>query len=68
MTLANMRENGVRSITAVREACQHEAVVNCDAMPADLPVPDVALQLRCSACASNEITTRPDWLERPRKV
>jgi DNA-directed RNA polymerase subunit RPC12/RpoP len=66
MDLANMRENGVRSVEARCEACGHEAVVNCDALPADLPVPDVALRLRCSGCGSKRIVTKPDWTERPR--
>jgi hypothetical protein len=43
--------------------CQHEATVNVDALPDDLPVPDVALRLRCSACGSKRIMTRPNWLE-----
>ena len=32
-------------------------------MPAGLPVPDVALRLRCSACGSKNVLTRPNWLE-----
>jgi hypothetical protein len=64
MDLANMHQNRVRSVSAGCEACQHKAVVNCDAMPADLAVPDVALRLRCSACGSKRISTRPDWRER----
>ena len=44
MNLANMRENGVRSVEATWKACGREAVVNCDELPADLPVPDVALR------------------------
>ena len=68
MDLANMRQNGVRSVTAECKACKREAAVNCDALPADLPVPDVALRLRCSACGSKQIVTRPDWTERPRIV
>ena len=66
MDLANMRANGVRSVEARCEACEHEAVVSCNAMPAELPVPDVALRLRCSACGPKKITTRPNWMERPR--
>ena len=68
MDLANMRENGVRSVEARCEACGREAIVNCDALPADLPVPDVALRLRCSACGSKRIVTKPDWTVRPRIV
>ena len=55
MDLANMRANGVRSVEARCEACGHETVVNCDELPADLPVPDVVLRLRCSACGSKRI-------------
>jgi hypothetical protein len=33
MTLANMRENGVRAVTATCEACGREADVNVDALP-----------------------------------
>ena len=65
MTLANMRENGVRSISATCETCQHEAVLNADRWPADMPVPDIGLKLRCSACGGREIATRPNWLDRP---
>ena len=33
MTLANMRENGGRAVTATCEACGREADVNVDALP-----------------------------------
>jgi len=48
MDLANMRENGVRFIAADCQeiGCGHEASVNVDHLPDDLPVPDVALRLR----------------------
>jgi hypothetical protein len=39
MPAANMREDGVRSISATCETCQHEAVLNADRWPADMPVP-----------------------------
>ena len=68
MDLANMRQNGVRSVEATCEACRHEAVVNCDALPADMPVPDVVLRLKCSACGSKQGVIRPNWMERPRRV
>jgi hypothetical protein len=66
MPAANMREDGVRSISATCETCQHEAVLNADRWPADMPVPDIGLKLRCSACGGREIATRPNWLDRPR--
>jgi ribosomal protein S27E len=61
MSLANMREHGGRFVEATCEACKHEAAINVDTLPAGLYVPDVALRLRCSACGSKQITTRPDW-------
>src|SRR4051794_12556590 len=63
MTLGNMRAMGVRSMDATCEDCRHEATVNVDALPDHLYVPDVALRMRCSACGSKRIITRPDWRE-----
>jgi hypothetical protein len=39
MTLANMRENGVRAVMATCEACNHQADVSVDAMPETVTVP-----------------------------
>jgi hypothetical protein len=61
MTLANMRENGVHSVVATCAKCQHEAVLDVDHWPADMPVPDVGLKLRCSACGGRDVETRPNW-------
>jgi hypothetical protein len=65
MTLASMRAHGVRSIDAFCQAsgCGHEATINVDGLPDSLPVPDVALKLRCSKCGSRSIHTRPNWTE-----
>ena len=62
--LANMRANGVRSVYAHCGACEHEAVVNVDALPAETFVPDVAKRLRCTACGSKKVTVVPYWIER----
>jgi hypothetical protein len=59
-----MRENGLTTVEAVCEACKHEAVIKAERFPAALPVPDVALRLRCSVCRSKRIVTRPNWIER----
>jgi len=65
MTLGNMREHGIRTVDAYCEAtgCGHMAVLNVDALPDELPVPDVSLRLRCSRCGSRKIHTRPNWAE-----
>jgi hypothetical protein len=39
MTLANMRQNGVRALIATCEACGHKADVNADALPETIAVP-----------------------------
>jgi hypothetical protein len=61
MTLANMRENGVRAVTATCGACGHKADVNVDALPDSVTVPKAARCLRCSACGGKRISTRPAW-------
>ena len=65
MSLGGMRAHGVRSVWAscTTIGCGHEACMNVDALPDDLPVPDVALRLRCSKCGRRSVVTRPDWSE-----
>jgi hypothetical protein len=65
MTLANMRGHGVRCVAAhCQEAsCGHSGAMNVDDLPADFPVPDVSLRLRCSACGLRNVKTQPDWKE-----
>src|SRR5215216_6242344 len=65
MTLANMREHGVQSVTAHCQeiGCGHEGSLNIDYLPGDFPVPDVALRMRCSACGSRNVKTIPAWKE-----
>ena len=62
MDLANMRDNGVRCLLVTCLACNRQASVNVDQMPADLEVPAAAARFRCSVCGSKRIETRPDWL------
>jgi hypothetical protein len=47
MTLANMRKNGVRAVSATCEACNHKADVVVDALPETVHVPEAGLRLRC---------------------
>jgi hypothetical protein len=58
-----MRQNGVRSVEATCELCQHEAVVSCHALLARLLVPDAALRLRCFASGPTKIVTQPNRTE-----
>jgi hypothetical protein len=59
MTLANMRQNGVRVVIARCEACGHVADVNVDALAETIIVPEVGRRLRCSGCGGKRIDTRP---------
>ena len=46
MTLANMRQNGVRAVTATCQACAHQADVSVDALPETLTVPEAGKRFR----------------------
>ena len=55
------RQNGVRSVTATCEACNHQADVNVDPLPESVTVPKAGKRLRCSSCGGKTISTRPAW-------
>ena len=59
MTLANMRQNGVRAVTATCEACGHSADVNVDVLPETVTVPKAGPRLRCSQCAGRRYRPGP---------
>jgi hypothetical protein len=61
MTLANMRLNGVRMVTASCANCGRSADVNVDLLPETLTVPEAVQRLRCSQCGGKTISTRPAW-------
>jgi hypothetical protein len=60
MSLANMRQNGVRAVIATC-ACGHKADVNVDALRETTFVPHVGRRLRCSQCGATRVDTRPAW-------
>jgi hypothetical protein len=61
MSLANMRQNGVRAVTAQCQACNHQADINVDELPESVHVSQVGQRLRCSQCNGKQINTRPAW-------
>ena len=61
MTLANMRGNGPRSVTATCETCGHQADVVVDALPESVLAPGAGRYLRCSRCIAKRVSTRPAW-------
>jgi hypothetical protein len=59
MTLQNMRQNGVRAVTATCANCGRSADV--DALPETVTVPKAGQRLRCGSCGGKTISTRPTW-------
>jgi len=56
MTLGQMRDMRVRSLSVYCNRCSYSATVKCDALPDYMPVHDVTLMLRCSQCGSNYLS------------
>ena len=56
--VGNHLAQGLRTVAASCNDCQHESVVDVTGFPDDYPVPDVALKLRCSSCGSKQIRVR----------
>ena len=67
ITLANMRQNGVRIVIATCASCGRSADVNVDALSETLTVPEAGGRLRCSSCGGKTISTRPAWHTSPRQ-
>ncbi len=63
MTLANMRQQGVRSLWVVCELCHQEAVMNVDRFGADVPVPAFGPRVVCTNCGIIGTFARPKWQE-----
>lgn len=61
MTLSNMRELGVRAVSATCEDCNHKADVVVDQLDGGQFAPDVGRRMRCSACGGKRVETRPAW-------
>ena len=67
MSLANMRQNGVRMVIASCANCGRSADVNVDLLPETLTVPEAGKRLQCSHCGGKTISTRPAWHTSPRQ-
>jgi hypothetical protein len=66
MTLGNMRANGVRSIAIYCWTCHHDAVMNADRWPDDLPMTLFDPRMVCTRCGMiGNADVRPNWKERP---
>jgi hypothetical protein len=67
MDLANMRENGVRSLDVKCWQCRHRTVVNADHWPGDLTVKSFEPRMVCTKCGAVGADVRPNWTERERR-
>ena len=59
MSLANMRQNGVRTVIAACANCGRSADVNVDLLPETLTVPEAGERLR--GCGGKTISTCHSW-------
>jgi hypothetical protein len=67
MTLANMRQQGIRHLIAFchNDACRHQAVIDVSAYGDDVEVPSFARRAKCSKCGGRRVDVRPNWKEQP---
>jgi hypothetical protein len=50
MDLANMRQNGVRSLAVQCRGCRHEVIMNADHLAGDVRVPSLGPKMVCTKC------------------
>jgi hypothetical protein len=60
MDLANMRQNGVRSLAVQCHHCRHEVIMNVDHLPGDLTVPSFGPRMVCMKCGTIGADVRPN--------
>jgi hypothetical protein len=64
MDLANMRQNGVRSLLVMCYGCRHEVIVNVDMYPGEFLVRDFGSRMVCTNCGTVGADVRPNWKQR----
>jgi hypothetical protein len=67
MDVANMRQNGVRSLAIMCFQCRHAAVMNVDHLAGDLTVQSFSRRMVCTKCGMIGTDVRPNWRERSRQ-
>jgi hypothetical protein len=63
MTLGNMRQNGVRSLSVRCIICHHEAVLDVEAWSDHVPVPTFGPPMVCTSCGIIGADAKPNWKE-----
>jgi hypothetical protein len=64
MTLANMRAQGVRSLSVTCDLCHHQATMNVDGFDDAIPVPAFGPRMVCTSCGIIGAFAQPNWKER----
>jgi hypothetical protein len=64
MDLANMRQNGVRSLDVQCFGCRHEVIVNVDKYSGELLVKGIQARMFCTKRGMVGADVRPNWKER----
>ena len=64
MDLTNMREQGVRNLIALNDACRHQAVIDVSSYPGDTPVLWFRSKVKCAKCGAGNNDRRAAELER----
>ncbi|MGX7708985.1 hypothetical protein [Methylobacterium sp. Gmos1] len=59
-TLKDCRAQGDTTAWVWCHDCRHDATISTDRFPDDLPFPDIALHLRCSACNGRRVGVMMD--------
>jgi hypothetical protein len=67
MDLANMRQNGVRSLAVHCHGCRHEVIMNVDHLAGDVTVPSLGPKMVCTKCGTIGTDVRPNWLEKAKQ-
>jgi hypothetical protein len=67
MDLANMRQNGVRSLAVQCHQCLHEVIMNVDHLPGDVTVSSLGPKMVCTKCGTIGADVRPNWLEKAKQ-
>jgi hypothetical protein len=62
MDLANMRQNGVRSLAVQCRGCRHEVIMNVDHLAGDVRVPSLGQRWY-----ARNADVRPNWLEKAKQ-
>ncbi|MGF3026757.1 hypothetical protein ACQVP2_28550 [Methylobacterium aquaticum] len=59
-SVGSLRAQGETTAAVTCHGCQRHVVISTDRFPDDLPFPDIAVHLVCSACGSRNVSVMMD--------